>query len=111
MDNIKKLKTSLPNHRPLNDIAQEIFYLWIKINPYAQPYLDAMMSLNQITETYGLDSGRSIVSYALANMHGFSGPDAKRIKKELNDIIKLLDRNPQLQEIANQNVRRKYNIN
>ena len=63
------------NDRPLYVIAEEISKDWKRIysitsrNVYfgAAPYLDAMFSLNVITDDYGSDSGRSIVAYFLSN--------------------------------------------
>ena len=75
-------------HRPLWLIASDIRQNWPK--PYfgAFPYIHAMRSLNQITEDYGLDSGRSVVAYFLANAQTWRGPEARRIKQELRDILK-----------------------
>jgi hypothetical protein len=74
--------------RPLNEIAFEIRKTWPK--PYfgAIPYIEAMFSLDKITDSFGYDSGESIVSYFLANAKTWRGEDAKRIKAELNSILK-----------------------
>ncbi len=47
--------------RPVYEIANEIARDWKK--PYfgAVPYLDAMHSLNSVTDNYYEDSGRSVV--------------------------------------------------
>lgn len=79
-------------HRPLHEIASEIEKTWRKngvdkVSPHARPYLDAMFSLNQITENYGYDTGVSIVLYFLSNATGWRGDDAKRIKAELKAIV------------------------
>ena len=52
--------------RNLNFIANEILVMWEK--PYfgAVPYIHAMRELNDITDSYGWDDGRSIVTYFLA---------------------------------------------
>lgn len=59
--------------RPISTIAAEIRKLWP--NPYfgAKPYLDAMFSLDRITDPYYLDSGSSIVTYFLANAQTWRG--------------------------------------
>ncbi len=74
--------------RKLSEIAAEIRKTWPK--PYfgAVPYLDAMRSLSSINDNYYEDSARSVVSYFLANAATWRGEDAKRIKKELNQMIK-----------------------
>jgi hypothetical protein len=75
--------------RPLNVIAREIRTEWK--NPYfgAVPYLRAMGYLNSVTDSYGLDSADMIVRYFLANASTFRGDSARRIKKELNDMLKV----------------------
>lgn len=75
-------------HRPLYVIAADIRANWAKPHFAAFPYIYAMRSLNQITEPYGLDSGVSIVAYFLANAATWRGPEARRIKQELRDILK-----------------------
>lgn len=74
--------------RTLRAIALEIKSLWTK--PYfgAVPYLEAMMSLNSIKDNYYLDSGESVVLYFLANAQTWKGEDARRIKAELNAMLK-----------------------
>lgn len=75
-------------HRPLYIIAADIRANWAKPHFAAFPYIYAMRSLNQIGEMYGLDSGVSIVAYFLANAATWRGPEARRIKQELRDILK-----------------------
>ena len=75
-------------HRPLYIIAADIRANWPKPGLPALPYIYAMRSLNQITEPYGADSGTSIVAYFLANAATWRGPEARRIKQELRDILK-----------------------
>lgn len=74
-------------HRPLYKITQEIKNDWKK--PYfgAVPYLDAMESLNSIDDNYIMDSGRSIVTYFLANAGTWKGEVARNIKKELKAML------------------------
>jgi hypothetical protein len=68
--------------RPLNIIAHDIMRTWHR--PYfgAVPYLQAMLSLDNINEDYGHDSARSIVLYFLSNATTWRGPDARRLKAE-----------------------------
>jgi len=74
--------------RPLSAIAREIRQDWQK--PYfgAVPYIQALATLNDIRDAYGYDDARSIVSYFLANARFWKGDNAKRIKAELNDMLK-----------------------
>ncbi len=69
-------------------IAAEIRVKWgSKISPYAMEYLLAMFHLRKITDMYYADTASSVVSYFLANAGGWRGEDARRIKKELRDML------------------------
>ena len=76
--------------RPLSDIAREIhgecstkdWYF------YAEAYVVPMMSLDSISDRYYEDSAESIVMYALANLTSWRGDTARRIKAELNGMLK-----------------------
>lgn len=74
--------------RSLSTIAYEISRDWAK--PYfgAVPYLQAMHHLDTIEDTYIFDSAKSIVLYFLANANTWRGPVAKRVKAELNAMLK-----------------------
>jgi hypothetical protein len=74
--------------RSIAAIAQEISRDWTK--PYfgAVPYLQAMYSLDDITDDYGADSGKSIVLYFLSNASTWKGETARRIKAELKAMAK-----------------------
>lgn len=74
--------------RPLYTIAREIRNDWKKVSPCAAPYLSAMTYLNSVDDNYIMDSGRSIVSYFLANAGSWRGETAKRIKAELKAMLK-----------------------
>lgn len=74
--------------RPLFTIASEIRKDWKNVSPYAAPYLQAMSYLNSVDDRYIMDSGRSIVSYFLANAGSWRGETAKRIKAELKAMVK-----------------------
>jgi hypothetical protein len=73
--------------RTLREIAREIKSDWVK--PYfgAVPYLNAMAVMNSMDDNYFGDDGRSIVLYFLANASTWKGEVARRIKKELNQIV------------------------
>lgn len=80
------------NVRPLHQIAREIRRDWSasKGGIYfgAVPYLDAMQTLDSIKDEYGLDSGDSIVAYFLSNAGTWRGETARRVKAELNAMLK-----------------------
>lgn len=75
--------------RPLYEIAREIRKTWTKVSLYAEPYLEAMQSLNSINDNYYLDSGKSVVLYFLSNANTWRGEDARRIKAELKQMAGL----------------------
>ena len=74
--------------RPIYTIAAEIRKTWPKVNYAAKPYLDAMDSLNLISDPYLYDSGKSVVMYFLSNATSYRGEDARRIKAELKAMLK-----------------------
>ena len=74
--------------RPLWKIAIEISNNWNPVYFGAVPYLRAMSQLNLMTDNYGLDSADSIVAYFLSNAATWKGPVARRVKKELNGMLK-----------------------
>lgn len=74
--------------RTLRTIAAEIRADWgPKINYAAKPYLDAMATLDGVTDNYGYESGRGIVLYFLSNAGSWRGETAKRIKAELKTML------------------------
>lgn len=72
--------------RPIYLIAEEIMQDWRK--PYfgAIPYLNAMLELDSIDDSYYFDSGRSIVLYFLSNANTWRGETARRVKAELRSM-------------------------
>ena len=74
--------------RTLSEIAREIRKNWSKVYFGAVPYLEAMGTLNTINDSYGFDSGKSIVAYFLSNAGTWRGDVARRVKKELNALLK-----------------------
>ena len=76
-------------HRPLHVIANEVRTDWgNRINYAAKPYLDAMLCLDRITDTYGADDAKSVVLYFLSNASTWRGDTARRIKAELKAMCK-----------------------
>jgi len=74
--------------RPLHVIAAEIKADWK--NPYfgAVPYLNVMLSLTSMGESFYHDSAKSVVLYFLANANTWRGETARRIKAELKEMTK-----------------------
>jgi len=77
-----------PVVRSLAEIAAEIRRDWKKVYFGAVPYLEAMSTLDKITDKYILDDAKSIVLYFLSNATSWRGEVAKRIKAELNAMCK-----------------------
>jgi hypothetical protein len=67
----------------LGDIAWIILRDWRQVNFAAMPYLQAMNTMTNISDSYGADSGSSIVAYFLSNANSWHGPVAKAVKAEL----------------------------
>ncbi len=61
---------------------------WKKVYFGAVPYLDAMGQMDKVTDSYGLDPGKEIVNYFLANANTWRGEVARAVKKELNLRVK-----------------------
>jgi len=74
--------------RPLSVIARDIRKHWPKVNFAAVPYLEAMGSLETIQDRFYSDDAKTIVIYFLGNTTTWRGPEAKRIKAELNAMLK-----------------------
>lgn len=84
METTTKVKNEV---RPLFKIASEISKDWSTINNFAIPYLDAMESLNKISDRYLYMSGENIVSNFLLNATCWKGDTAERIKTELRTML------------------------
>ena len=74
--------------RKIFAIANDILEYWPKPYYGAIPYIKAMRDLTTINDTYGEDSARRIVNYFLSNANTFRGEDARRLKAELNALLK-----------------------
>jgi hypothetical protein len=73
---------------PLGKLAESIAVDWKNVWFGARPYLDAMLTLDSINQNFGLDSGREIVTYFLANAQTYRGENARRLKAELHRRLK-----------------------
>ena len=80
--------TNKQEPRLICDIAVDIRKNWKQVNYAAVPYLQAMNQLGSINDSYGWDSGRSVVLYFLSNARTWKGPKAREIKSELNRMLK-----------------------
>lgn len=78
--------------RPLYQIADDIIAdaneRGKPVHFSAVPYVHAMLSLSEMSDCYGEDGGKSIVTYALSNLGSWRGETARRIKAELNQMLK-----------------------
>ncbi len=74
--------------RQLHEIAADVRRDWKK--PYfgAVPYLDAMAYLDSINDMYYDDDASSVVRYFLDNAQTWRGEVARRVKKELKDMLR-----------------------
>jgi hypothetical protein len=70
------------------EIADVVWADWKNVSPYAKPYLEAMSSLSSVNDNYFADSGKSVVSYFLANAGSWKGEVAKSVKAELKALVK-----------------------
>ena len=76
------------NSASLSSIAMVIRSDWKKVYFGAVPYLDAMSTLEHVDDSYGCDSGRSIVQYFLGNANSWRGDVAREVKAELKRRVK-----------------------
>ncbi len=74
--------------RKLSEIAAEIRADWKNVSVYARSYLDAMAGLSSVRDSYGADTGESVVLYFLANASTWRGEVARRVKAELKEMAK-----------------------
>jgi hypothetical protein len=83
------LISAVETPRPIHQIADEIRYdAWKDVHPWAVPDLDAMRYLSDKDTRVGHDDAEGIVLRFLGNSKTWRGPDARRIKAELRQIIR-----------------------
>ena len=80
--------TCLCQHRSLRVIANDIRDHWTNVYFGAVPYLRDMAKVDKITDKFFEDDAETIVIYFLSNATYWRGPDARRIKAELNEMLK-----------------------
>jgi len=85
--NKEELEALLPG-ATIYQIAATIKNAWPK--PYfgAPPYIEAMKSMDKITDNYYEDPGPEIVARFLGNASTWRGETARAVKKELNRRLK-----------------------
>jgi len=75
--------------RPIYEIASEISRDWgSKVNFGAVPYLQAMRQCANLSDSYGVETAETQVRYFLSNAGTWRGDTARRVKKELNGMLK-----------------------
>jgi len=74
--------------RSIKEITKEIVLDWKNISFYAKPYIKAMATMDNIQDKYWFDSGQEVLLHFLINARSWRGETARRIKKELNQILK-----------------------
>ena len=84
---MKQFKALLPG-APIYQIAVTVEDTWP--HPYfgAKPYIEAMKSMDKITDAYYEDPGPEIVARFLGNASTWRGETARAVKKELNHRLK-----------------------
>ena len=55
---------------------------------HSRPYLKEMLSMDKVTDPVGLEDGEMVILYFLNNAHNWRGPQARRLKAELNSMLK-----------------------
>lgn len=80
--------TTINGHRLIHQIARDIRLFWPKVRYAAEPYLAAMECLYTIDQMYFQDSARSVIVYFLGNAGTWRGEHSRRIKAELNAMLK-----------------------
>lgn len=74
--------------RPVYEIAREIQQDWRQPYFAAAPHIQVMLQMESVTDSYGLDMpGESVLRF-LANAQTWRGPVARRVKAELNNMLK-----------------------
>jgi hypothetical protein len=54
----------------------------------ASPYVQAMLTMEKASDSFGLDDGESIINYALCNLQSWRGQTARDCKAELKRRVK-----------------------
>jgi hypothetical protein len=73
----------------LSAIARFVHKDWPR--PYfgCVPYMEAMLSLERVTDTFGADTGQYVVRGFLSNCATYRGASARVVKAELNARLRV----------------------
>jgi hypothetical protein len=82
------MTTTLKETVTVSEIARAIAKDWKTINPYAAEYLNAMLNIESVEDTYYADSAKSVVMYFLANASSYRGENARSYKALLKAMVK-----------------------
>lgn len=74
--------------RPIHRIAADIKADWSRINGPAAEYLAAMEKLDRMGDNYGQETAVEIVVRFLSDANRWRGETARRIKSELDAMLK-----------------------
>jgi len=74
--------------RPLFLVAEEIEKDWIDITEDCKYYIECMKELKRINNRQGFDSGKTFVVYFLAECILWHTSNSRKLKKELEEMIK-----------------------
>ena len=55
----------------------------------AKPYVEAMLYLDTMQDSYFEDSAHSVMTYALSNLSSWRGETARRVKAEMREMLGL----------------------
>ena len=86
--NIIPIQTPDVKGKTLPELCRIIRRDWKNVYFGARPYVEALECLDNVNETYIMDSGKTLVLYFLANASTWRGPVAKAVKAELKALIK-----------------------
>jgi hypothetical protein len=95
----QRMQEQVTTIRPIYAIAREISASWRKVDLAARPYLDAMSSMTTLTQDvagremacrYGAERCDDVVLRFLSNAGNWRGETARRVKMELNEMLKTM---------------------
>lgn len=77
--------------RPIYAIARDIIADYRSrgkdVHYAAKPYVDAMLQLDRVTDSYFADDAVSILTYALSNLSSWRGEKAREVKAEIKAML------------------------
>lgn len=76
----------------LGALAGVALFEWADMPQSAKMYAEAMSELSSIADSYGDDSGESIVAYFLVNAEDWQGDVADKVKARLQSLLDKADK-------------------